>query len=139
MREYKKSYTPLILWSIVLTPAMVAAGMLSESIGMNDRSIVAVSMLTVIVMLLVLMWIIWKGEYVYWINGGPSFEQAKAVGSEKRRDYAWRHFAAILKGSAIALVLLTAEYFLKAHVLVMILSTAVCIIAAAISTARIKW
>lgn len=139
MREYKKSYTPLILWSIVLTPAMVAAGMLSESMGMNDRSIVAVSMLTVIVMLLVLMWIIWKGEYVYWINGGPSFEQAKAVGSEKRRDYAWRHFAAILKGSAIALVLLTAEYFLKAHVLVMILSTAVCIIAAAISTARIKW
>lgn len=123
----------------MLTPAMVAAGMLSESMGMNDRSIVAVSMLTVIVMLLVLMWIIWKGEYVYWINGGPSFEQAKAVGSEKRRDYAWRHFAAILKGSAIALVLLTAEYFLKAHVLVMILSTAVCIIAAAISTARIKW
>lgn len=118
---------------------MVAAGMLSESMGMNDRSIVAVSMLTVIVMLLVLMWIIWKGEYVYWINGGPSFEQAKAVGSEKRRDYAWRHFAAILKGSAIALVLLTTEYFLKAHVLVMILSTAVCIIAAAISTARIKW
>ena len=139
MREYKKSYTPLILWSIVLTPAMVAAGMLSESMGMNDRSIVAVSMLTVIVMLLVLMWIIWKGEYVYWITGGPSFEQAKAVGSEKRRDYAWRHFAAILKGSAIALVLLTAEYFLKAHVLVMILSTAVCIIAAAISTASIKW
>ncbi len=118
---------------------MVAAGMLSESMGMNDRSIVAVSMLTVIAMLLSLMWIIWKGEYVYWINGGPSFEQAKAAGSETRRDYAWRHFAAMLKGSAIALALLAAEYFDGMHELVMILSVAVCIIAAAISTVRIKW
>lgn len=32
-----------------------------------------------------LMWMIYVGEYSYWINGGPSFEEAKVAGSEKEK------------------------------------------------------
>ena len=113
--------------------------MLAEKAGMNDRGMIAMMMIVVVLMLLVLMWMIWKGEYVYWINGGPSFEEAKAAGSDVRREYAWKHLTAMLKGSMAALILLAAEYFLNAHMMVMLLTTAVCIIAAAISTMKIKW
>ena len=139
MKEYKKTFLPLILWSLALAPVMLGAMPLSEWLELSDRVMVALMMAAVIVMLLALFWLVWKGEYVYWINGGPSFEEAKAAGSEARREYARRHFTAMLKGGAAALVLLAAECFFGAHELVIVLSTGVCISAAAFSTIRIKW
>ena len=38
-----------------------------------------------------LAWIIWRTESVYWYNG-TEYEAAVEAGSERRRDFAWRHF-----------------------------------------------
>lgn len=32
------------------------------------------------------MFIIYKGEYVYWINGGPNFKEAKEASSENIKN-----------------------------------------------------
>lgn len=139
MREYRKQWWPFAAWTLALLPVMIGAAEIAGRAGMDSRGIVAWMMIVVIAMLLLLLWMIWKGEYVYWISGGPSFEEAKAAGSEVRREYAWKHFSAMLKGGAAALILLAAECALKAHALVMLLSTAVCIVAAAVSTVKIRW
>ena len=139
MKDYKKIYWPLIAWALALLPVMLGAAAIAERAGLGDRGMVAAMMVVVMLMLLLLMWMIWKGEYVYWFSGGPSFEEAKAACSKVRREYAWRHLAAMLKGCAAALALLAAGYFLGAHEVVMVLLTAVCIVASAVSTVKIRW
>lgn len=139
MKEYRKRYWPLVVWALALTPAMIGAAKAAEGFGLDDRVVVAVMMAAVTLMLLVLFWMIWKGGYVYWINGGPSYEQARDAGGDVRREYAGRHFKAMLKGCICALALLAAECVLGVYALWMILSAGVCIIASAISTIRIRW
>ena len=127
------------MWCFALVPVMLGAIPLAVWLNLNDGAMVALMMAAVIVMLQALFWIIWKGEYVYWINGGPSFEEAQAAGSEARREYAWKHLLAMMKGGAAALVLLAAEGFFGAHEIAMVLTTGVCITVAAVSSIRIKW
>lgn len=138
-KEYKKTYWPLALWCIALVPVMLGISLPAERAGVDERGVVALMMTVVALMLILLMWIIWKGEYVYWINGGPSFEEAKAAGSEARREFAWKHLAAISKGSAAVIALTAVEYAFKAHEIVICLSAGVCIIAAVVPMIRIKW
>lgn len=139
MKEYRKTYKPFIAWILALPPVMLGSATLAETAGLDDRGMVALMMSVVVLMLLLLLWMIWKGEYVYWINGGPSFEEARAAGSEVRRQFAWKHLAAMIKGSAATLALLAVEWLLNAHELVMILSVGVGIIASVIPMVKIKW
>lgn len=53
--------------------------------------------------LYILMLIIYKGEYVCWINGGPSYEEAKLAGSEKRKEYARAHLDKFFKMMLLSL------------------------------------
>ena len=139
MKEYKKTYWPLIAWCLAMVPAMLAVMPASELFGMGQRETMALMMAIIVLMLLLLFWMVWKGEYVYWINGGPSFEEAKAAGSEVRREYARKHLEVMFRGSAAAVVLLIAECVLGAHELVICLSASACIVAAVIPMIRIKW
>lgn len=139
MKEYRKTYLPFAAWLLALMPVMLGTAKLAEKARMDSRGIVALMMTAVVLMLMLLFRMIRKGGYVYWISGGPSFEQARDAGEAVRGEYAQKHFAAMLKGSAAALILLAAEYVLGAHEITMVLSVGVCIIAAAISTIRIRW
>lgn len=139
MKEYKKTYWPLVAWCVALVPAMLGVSLPAERAGLDERGMVALMMGVVVLMMILLMWIILRGEYVYWINGGPSFEEAKAAGSEARRDFARKHLVAMLKGGAAAIALLAAEYAWGANEIVMVLSVSAGIIAAVIPMIRIKW
>jgi len=139
MKDYKKTYWPLALWCAALVPVMLGVSLPAERAGVDERGMVALMMTVVVLMLIGLMWIILRGEYVYWINGGPSFEEAKATGSEARREFARKHLVAMLKGGAAAIALTAAEYALGAHELAIVLSVSVCIIAAVIPMIGIKW
>lgn len=139
MKEYRKNYRPLVLWSLALLPVMIGVATLAEKGGTDERGMIAVMMITVMLMLILLMWMIWKGEYVYWISGGPSFEEAKAADREVRREFAWRHFTAMLRGELATTALLLIEYALGAHEIVMALSVGAGIVASAISMIGIKW
>ena len=138
-RVYEKRYWPLVIWFAVFVAGMIGSAELADRSGLGRRGMTAVSMTALILLLAALFVMIWKGEYVYWINGGPDFDQAKAAGSERRRAYAWLHLRALLLGGLAALVVLAAEYCCGANDLAMILSVGACVVAAAVSTTRIHW
>ena len=139
MGEYRKTYLPLILWCLALVPVMLGTVQIAQWLDLNDRSIVALTMVAVVAMVLVLFWMVWRGEYVYWISGGPSFEDARAAGSRARREYAWKHLLAMLKSGSFTVTLLAAECLFGVHSLIMVLSTGMCIIWVAVSANRIRW
>ena len=138
-RVYEKRYWPLVIWFAVFVAGMIGSAELADRSGLGRRGMTAVSMTALILLLAALFVMIWKGEYVYWINGGPDFDQAKAAGSERRRAYAWLHLRAMLLGGLAALIVLAAEYCCGANELTMILSVGACVVAAAVSTTRIHW
>ena len=80
-REYNKTYKPFVAWLIGYPVVAIIAG-----IGLSEVSIkvsVMASLMILVVSLYILILIIYRGEYVYWINGGPSFEEARSAGSER--------------------------------------------------------
>ena len=138
-RAYKRRYWPLALWMIALVAGMIGSAELAARAGLSGRGMTAASMTALLMMLTALFALIWKGDYVYWINGGPDYDRAKAAGSEQRRAYARRHFRAMLSGGLAAMVILAAEYCCGANEPTMILSVGACVVAAAVSTTRIHW
>lgn len=139
MREYRKTYWSLVVWCLALLPVMLGSAKIAQNAGMDERGMTALMMVVVVLMLIGLMWIIKLGGYVYWINGGPSFEEAKAAGEEMRREYAQKHLSAMLKGGIAVAVLMAAEYFAGVHEIAMVLSAGVCIIVAALRMIPIRW
>lgn len=124
---------------LVFAACMTGTPLLTDALGFDGRTATAASMAVLTVMLDALFALILAGGYVYWINGGPSFEEAREVGAEMRREYAWKHFRTMLSGSFAALAALAIEYVAGASELAMILSTVACISVAAIFTGRIHW
>jgi len=98
-REYKPTYKPLVIYLLVLAAVVLALA----TWGVGPRFAAAAKLILLLVPWWVtgLMYIIFRGEHIYWING-LSFKEARAAGSERRRRYAYRHFKAFLR---LALVL----------------------------------
>lgn len=85
---YRKSYTGLVIWLILFIAATLGASLLPA----EDPAVpIRVLMNICTGGIALLAWIVWRSECVYWYNG-VSFEQAENAGSERRRDYAFRHF-----------------------------------------------
>ena len=83
----KKSYTGFILWLMIFVAATLGISLLPT----EDWQL----MMRLIILLMAwgiaaLAFIIWRTERVYWYNG-ITYEEAEAAGSERRKDYAWRH------------------------------------------------
>lgn len=83
----KKSYTGFILWLMIFVAATLGISLLPT----EDWQL----MMRLIILLMAwgiaaLAFIIWRTEQVYWYNG-ITYEEAEAAGSERRKDYAWRH------------------------------------------------
>ena len=85
---YRKTYTGFILWLIVFVIAMLAICFLP----VQDEAVL-IRLLTNLCSLAVaqLTWWIFRSERVYWYNG-ISFEEAEKAGSDRRKEYAFRHF-----------------------------------------------
>ena len=85
MKAYRKRYWPLALWCIALVPVMMLGFYGAQWLGLDELASTAVMMLSMNLALDGLFVLIWAGEYVYWINGGPDYEGAKAAAREARR------------------------------------------------------
>lgn len=88
-KEYEKTYKPFIAWLIgfPIFLILITKGLANLSVKIS----VLVTLILTVFSLYLLMLMIYKGEYVYWINGGPTFEEAKEAGSEKRKEFAKAH------------------------------------------------
>lgn len=91
-KEYRKTYMPLVLWMLVYIVLCTVIPMLAGQIWpMSAKQEIWCIYLVTVVALELLMYMMHQGEYAYWITGGPSFEEAKKAGCEKRREYTGAH------------------------------------------------
>ena len=101
-KEFKKTYKPFIAWLIGFPIFLI---LITKVLGdLSIKISVLVTLILTVFSLYLLMLMIYRGEYVYWINGGPTFEEAKEAGSEKRKEYAKAHLDIFAKISLISLV-----------------------------------
>jgi len=139
MKEYKKQYWPFGVWLLSLAAILTVVGVVGAQFELSAMAISVMLMSAVLALVISLFALIWAGEYVYWINGGPTFEQAKAATSEKRKEYAWRHLRPMLKCSAASVLMMAVVCFLKWPEWLMIAAVTLSIVAAAVSTIRVRW
>ena len=85
------------------------------------------------------MLIIYIGEYVYWINGGPNYKEAKLAGSEKRKEYAKAHLDIFLKMMLMSFLYGILSLLFKFSIWVDILLISLIVIIAAFLTIPIKF
>ena len=134
MEEYKKSYKGFVLWLIGFCIAYFPCIFLPDT---TVQILVAVLDNIMTVGCFVLTFIIYKTEYVYWYNG-TSYEEAKAAGSERRKQFALEHmkrfgyFALAFLIYSIISIIIGVPYGIDITVAV------VGIVAVAISTIKIK-
>lgn len=149
MREpqsYHKTYKPLVLWMILFLAATsllpMAINHILQALFQTSWGVGGEVRIVLILMMIAidgLMALIYVGEYVYWINGGPSFEEAKAAGSEKRKAYAGAHLRVFLKMTLIGGVYLLSSSFFRLPLGIDIVVIASALVAAAIKTMPIRF
>lgn len=86
--EYRKNYLGFILWLLLFFGLMIGGSLLPIE---DEVLLTRLSLLMCSVLITALTFMIFRSEYVYWYNG-VSYEEAKQAGSERRRQYARRHF-----------------------------------------------
>lgn len=132
--ELKKSYKGFVLFLIGFLAALLLIAFLpQENEALIGRLICAEMTLGI----LLLAYIIYRTEYVYWYNG-TEYEEAVAAGSERRKAFAWKHFRCFAIDAAVCM-----GYSLLAHLLrwpfwIDYIVHTVGLVVAAISTVKIK-
>lgn len=145
-QSYKKTYKPLVLWMILfiavcaLMPTLINR-ILQQLFQITWGAGAEVRMILIFMVIAIdgLMWMIYAGEYVYWINGGPSFAEAKAAGSEKRKAYAGAHLSVFLKTTVVCCVYLLISSFFRLPMGIDIFLVSSAIVVAAIKTMPIRF
>jgi len=85
---YKKSYTGLVVSLVIFLALAVGISFLP---GMDGYLAMRLIMRLMVWYMAALSFQVWRTEQVYWYNG-TTFEDAEAAGSERRKEFAWRHF-----------------------------------------------
>ena len=85
---YKKSYKGFVVGLIVFLALLMSLAFIP---GVNEQLAMRLIMLLTVWYMAALSFHVWRTEQVYWYNG-TSFEDAEAAGSERRKEFAWRHF-----------------------------------------------
>ncbi len=135
-KEYIKTYKPLIAWLIGF---IVISIVVPITLKLSSKISTSITMLIMVLSLYLLMVMIYKGEYVYWINGGPSFEQAKSAGSEKRRQYAKAHLDLFGRMLIVSFFYLLISLLFKFYLWIDILMISLVVIVTAFATVPIKF
>lgn len=130
--ELKKSYKGIVTWIIWL----VAFGLCIAVLPIRSEAIIGriyINLMTI--WITVFMGIIYKTENVYWFSG-TSYEEAVAVGKDRRKKFALKHFKQFGLFTGIFLVYSFASYFLGFHYYIDIIVAIVGLFVTSLSTAR---
>lgn len=137
---YKKTYKPFILWLLLFIGLSFSSIPIAQSLFHLDAAATTrVSLLNTLLPLVLLFVVILRGEYVYWINGGPSFEAAREAGSEARRAYARAHLRLFAGASGAGALCIAVFAFLRLSIWLDIAAVCAALVAAALLSLRIKF
>lgn len=135
-KEYKKTYKPFIAW---LVGFLLISVIIPMFLDLSSKMSILTLLLIMVIALYILMLIIYRGEYVYWINGGPSYKEAKSGGSEKRKKYAKAHLDLFLKMTLICFIYALISIIFNLHTWIDILVISLTTIVTAFLTVSIKF
>lgn len=90
-KEYKKTWKPFFIILIIYLLLVCAVPLVGIRLDLKGQLLTKISLLITDLWLLTLMLVIYKGQYVYWINGGPDYSASLEAGEEKRKAYAGKH------------------------------------------------
>ena len=85
---YRKSYKGFVAGLIVFLALMVGIILIPAE---DESLFMRLVMLLVASYMAWLSFHVWRTEQVYWYHG-TTFEESEAAGSERRKEFAWRHF-----------------------------------------------
>lgn len=134
MEDYKKSYKGFI----VLMAAFVILLFLLSFITDVDADFITIIIcnLTNIWMVL-LTWIIYRTEKIYWYTG-IAYEEAARTSSENRKRYAIRHFRRFAIYAVVFILYSAFAFLCNISLIVSSMIETIGIVAVAISTINIK-
>ena len=132
--ELKKSYRGFAIWMIGYMVLLLGLSFLPTEDG---ALVVRLLMNMTAIAMAILTYIIYRTEQVYWYSG-LSYEEAVQAGSERRKEYARKHFVRFANFAGMYLAYTLVSYLLNWHFGVDIAVAGVGIVAAALSTICIK-
>lgn len=111
--NYEKDFKPFLIWLIVFMIGMNGFPILVKAFPtMTSAMQTKLSIILLLVALLALYYIVYRGEYVYYLPGGPTFRESYEAGSEKRKAYAKKCLGGMLKACALIVLFLVISMFL---------------------------
>lgn len=138
-KEYKKTWKPFVISFLVYLAVMFSTPFIMNKIGAEGKILTKMTFLITALWLIILMFMIYKGQYVYWITGGPSFKEARDAGYEARKLYAGKHLKRFFMFLVPFIVYMIISCIYNFSVWIDIAIFAVSVISAAFSTVTIKF
>ncbi|MCI8326622.1 MAG: hypothetical protein HFI37_02475 [Lachnospiraceae bacterium] len=139
-KEYKKTYKPLIILFISYMIVLIAGLILLEKyIPIKTKDIMILILAVTVLLFDILFFIMYKGEYVYWLSGRPTFEEAKSVKSEVRKKFAFAHLKIFLILTALCVIYIPVSYIIHLSYLVDLYVIMIAIVVSVVMTTPIKF
>lgn len=85
---YRKSYKGFVIGLFAYLALLLGMAFIP---AVTANTAMRLIMLLTVWYMAALSFQVWRTEQVYWYNG-TTFEVAEAAGSQRRKDFAWRHF-----------------------------------------------
>lgn len=140
LRPYAKTYRPFVLWLLLFFSVSFGLPPLAQALlHLAGAALTRVSLLCTLLLLVLLFYIVRRGEYVYWINCGPSFEEAREAGSEKRRAYASALLRLFCRAAGVGALYLTLSAALGFPTWLDVAVFSALLVIAALRTLRIRF
>ena len=132
--ELSKSYKGLVIWVIVYTVALISLSFLKTE---DEALLIRIMMNMTSVGIAVLAYMIYRTGRVYWYSG-VEYEAAVQAGSERRKEYARKHFVRFANTAGLYFAYTLISYLLKLHYGVDIAVAIFSLVGAAFSTMKFK-
>ena len=130
----KKSYKGLIYWLIGFLAAMFSLSFLPIE---NTKLITNLCILMCTAGVTLLLYIVYRYDKIYWING-VMYEDAVKWSRQQRDRFTWRHFEVFGKFLCLHIVFALISHFFNFPLWIIITVPTIGLIITAISTIRIK-
>lgn len=136
--EYpKKSYKLFVLWLFLLVVIMLITDLILSNLLLSIDVATKIFIILLNTWILSLLFLIYKTERIYWING-ITYEKAKSMTSEERKLYVWRHIIKFGQGTLVTLIYLTFSYLMNLSIVLDLIICVLIIIISAFRTISIK-
>lgn len=130
----KKSYTGFVVGLLCYLAALLSIAFIPE---VDEHIVMRLIMLLTVWYMAWVSFHVWRTEQIYWYNG-TTYEEAEAAGSERRKEFAWKHFRLFGMFALMQTVLSCATYLLGWSAWIDFAVGAVGLIVTACSTIPIK-